>query len=565
MARFEELRRGPRELVRDYVDALNSQDWGRLTGLYAPDLRFVDRRLIGWGELDGRDAFIEVLRGTLALGPDLHVDAELIALGRRAVVGRFINRGHLAEGGGEFEIALLSLALVEDGQVTYFELFESTDTASALARFEEIGTQTEPERMLARVCRIVNLRDWDALEELYTEDFEVIDHRLIGWEPIRGAAAMGDFFRSWLELVPDVEARFTVLSGDDEHAAIRYSGWGHAAEGGGPMEYATTQTVSLRDGRLWRAELFEADDEKRALARLAELQPVAAPAARPATTRERLNSYVAAWNAHDWDRVRELYAPDVRVVDRRLIGWGELHGPDAIIEPMRGTFALAPDMRLDLDILVSGERGAISRQTVRGHSAEGGGEFEVELYSVSTADDGLITYLELFDEAGLGAAYDCFEELVAVTEPERYAARYSRAHNAHDLDALRALYAEDCECVDHRSIGRETLRGVDAVMAMFSSWHETVPDLEDRVEVLASDDQRAALRVDGFGHAADGGGALEYFLAMVITMRDGRLWRAELFDAGEEEAALARFEELRREAAASAPGPPHRAQDSSEA
>ena len=188
---------------------------------------------------------------------------------------------------------------------------------------------------------------------------------------------------------------------------------------------------------------------------------------------------------------------------------------------------------------------------------EGGGEFEVELFTFGTADDGLITYLEIFDDTGLGAAYDRFEEIGAVTEPERYAARYGRAHNAHDLDALRACYTEDCEVVDRRSLGWETLRGIDAVMAMFRSWLETVPDLEDRVEVLASDDQHCAVRVDGYGHAADGGGALEYFLTTVNTIRDGRCRRSELFDAGEEEAALARFEELRRaDRPAAAPAKP---------
>ena len=543
---LRELRRGPRELVRDYVDALNSLDWDRLAGVFAPELRLVDRRLVGWGELDGRDAFIDVLRGTLALGPDLHVDAELIALGRRAVVGRYINRGHFAEGGGEFEIALLALAVAEDGHVTYFELFESTDTASALARFEEIGAQTEPERVYARIARHAIARDWAALVDCYTEDYTTVERRALGWEPMIGGPAVVDMYRSWVDVVPDVELRFEVFAADDEHLAVRYSGHGHAAAGGGEMEYVTTMAARIRDGRLLLCEMFEADGEAAALARYEELRREHAPTPdRPPTQRELAELYAAAFNSHDWDRLRELYAPDVRLVDRRMIGWGELDGADAVIEPIRGTTALAPDAQVDIDVLVSGERASICRQTVRGHSTEGGGEFEVELFSFGTADDGLITYLEIFDDSGLGAAYDRFEEIGAVTESERFAARYGRAHNAHDLDALRALYTEDCEVVDRRSLGWETLRGIDAVMAMFRSWHETVPDLEDD-EVLASDDQHCALRVNGYGHAADGGGALEYFLTTVITIGDDRIRRSELFDASEEEAALARFEELRR-------------------
>jgi hypothetical protein len=37
---------------------------------------------------------------------------------------------------------------------------------------------------------------------------------------------------------------------DDEHAVVRYVGWGRAVEGGGEMEYPTTQVVLFRDGRI---------------------------------------------------------------------------------------------------------------------------------------------------------------------------------------------------------------------------------------------------------------------------------------------------------------------------
>ena len=118
----------------------------------------------------------------------------------------------------------------------------------------------------------MNSRDWDAIEDRYTEDFELIDHRLLGWGSLRGGRAMADFWRSWVEIVPDVEVRFEMLAGDDEHAALRFGGYGHAAEGGGEMEYSMTQAVSFRDGRLRRVELFEFDDEALALARFQELR-----------------------------------------------------------------------------------------------------------------------------------------------------------------------------------------------------------------------------------------------------------------------------------------------------
>ncbi|MBO9696836.1 MAG: nuclear transport factor 2 family protein [Sphingopyxis sp.] len=47
------------------------------------------------------------------------------------------------------------------------------------------------------------------------------------------------------------------------------------------------------------------------------------------TPETRFGAYLRAFNAHDWDRLRDFYAPDVRLV----IGNGtELAGRDAIID-----------------------------------------------------------------------------------------------------------------------------------------------------------------------------------------------------------------------------------------
>ena len=44
------------------------------------------------------------------------------------------------------------------------------------------------------------------------------------------------------------------------------------------------------------------------------------------TPREHLDRYVALTNANDLDGLREIIGPDVRLVDRRPIGWEEPSG-----------------------------------------------------------------------------------------------------------------------------------------------------------------------------------------------------------------------------------------------
>ena len=213
-----------RQIMERYRDAYNERDWTALDEVFAPDIHWVDRRLVSWGEGSGRDALNEILRAQLDLAPDMTLtDAQMVASGQAAYLTRNIYRGHFRAAEEEVEIGLAILTCVADGQIAEFELFHDTSLADALARFEEIGAPTEPERVLARLCRSVNSRDWDAVADLYTEDFTSIDRRPLGWEPMRGGRAIADFYRSWVDVVPDLELRFTLLTGDASTRSASFS------------------------------------------------------------------------------------------------------------------------------------------------------------------------------------------------------------------------------------------------------------------------------------------------------------------------------------------------------
>ena len=139
------------------------------------------------------------------------------------------------------------------------------------------GAATEPERIYVRLCRAVNARDWDAVSDCLAEDYESFDHRSLGWEPARGPEAVVRFFRSWVEAAPDLKARVAWLGGDDEHAVLRISGFGHAADemGGGAFEVVIVTLVTIRDGRVAHADHYAVGDEASVLARLADVQRAA--------------------------------------------------------------------------------------------------------------------------------------------------------------------------------------------------------------------------------------------------------------------------------------------------
>ena len=127
--------------------------------------------------------------------------------------------------------------------------------------------ETAPERVFGRLAEVVNARDWDGVADCYTEDYESIDLRPFGWEPMKGREAVVEFFRSWIEVLPDVVLRFeTLVAGDDCHAVLRGIGCGHVPEGGGPIEADVLLVATIRDGRIAREERFDVSDEETALA-----------------------------------------------------------------------------------------------------------------------------------------------------------------------------------------------------------------------------------------------------------------------------------------------------------
>src|SRR5262245_49996211 len=118
---------------------------------------------------------------------------------------------------------------------------------------------TEPERIYARFCRALNARDWDALRDCVAEDYEAYDHRPLGYGQVRGRDEVMSYWRSWDETVTYGQWRFEWLSGDDEHAVLRFGGYGTAVDelGGGALEIVLVSVVTVRAGRVSRAEHFD--------------------------------------------------------------------------------------------------------------------------------------------------------------------------------------------------------------------------------------------------------------------------------------------------------------------
>ena len=525
-ARFAELTTGatrpatPRDFMDAFMAAYNDHDVGALTDLYAPDLRVVDRRPIGWGTFEGRDTYVDLLRGAFDLAPDVRIDIAPLALGQRAGLVRALLHGHLAEGGGEFELELVTHGRnggwprhvlrgvrpwTDRGGVRAFRGDRCRDPARAIAR----AHLPAGERARLGGARI----------DCYGPDHEVIDRRVLGWETLHAPEGIVGMFQSWTEVAPDVDFRSspspamttTTPSSATAPTVTRLTG-------GGPMEFVVTAIVTFRDGIQLRAELFAADDEAAALARYEELRSANRPATSDPFRTTRHDSARAPRPLH-----RRLQQPRLARHARRLRAGFALHRPasgrlgeldslETLVEFWKGAVELAPDLRIDDgELLAIGRRAVVARYVSRGHFADGGGEVEVQFVTLSVIDDGRVTYGERFEGPDAGAALARFEEIGAETEPERIFARQCRLLSARDWDALADCYAEDYELVDHRALGWEPLRGPAATVEFWRSWIEISPDGEMRFEIVAGDEESILVRQAGHGHAAadSGGGTME--------------------------------------------------------
>jgi steroid delta-isomerase-like uncharacterized protein len=126
---------------------------------------------------------------------------------------------------------------------------------------------------------------------------------------------------------------------------------------------------------------------------------------------------LAAWNAHDTERITMFYAPEYEGVD---VGEAEpQRGPHGIARSVERYLQAFPDLRfVEEDVVVQGDR-AVLVWTAHGthggklmHIPPTGRKIAVRGISVLTIEDGKITHgLYVWDAAGLLRAIGLLPEL----------------------------------------------------------------------------------------------------------------------------------------------------------
>jgi ketosteroid isomerase-like protein len=508
-------------------------------------------------ELEGRDAYMDLIKVVSDLGPVLVGDVVAIR-GERLALFRVQWRHPNPRSDAPTVDVLHVHEVDEDGRLSLAIVFDADAPDAAFDELDEryalgeAAESAETVRGLARATRAWNALDLEAFASFQDPDVVFVDHRpLIGGES-HGVDALIQRITHLAELIPDVRHRTIAIPMIRPGLALTVM----MAEGtnleGGRVEFEYLQVTRADvQGRPLLSERFEMDQYGDAVARFEELAGAdGLPRLKNACTRtwEQLRETFAEKR---WDAHRRSVAEGVVMEDRRSGLRNTLAGVDAYMETARIISGLSPELTSDV-VAVRGDRLALTRDTYR-EPTEQEGAFEVEALTLLEVDsDVQLVLFVSFDPEELDAAFAELEQRYVEGEGAAFADAFRpirtvfEAYNARDWERLRHQLADDAVLEDHRPASFGVLTP--------DQWLQTI-----HVQIDLAPDMRFMLRsipyiIDGAvlweslarGSTPDGGD-VEFAFFNLAQVRDGRIVRYEWFPLTALEAALARVQELAAE------------------
>jgi ketosteroid isomerase-like protein len=285
LARFAELSQTPQSAddfspaswVSKFVAAYNRHDPEAIARLVRDDYVLIDHRANGWETIEGPEALREHHAAAFAISPDasMAIDSVLASDRQVGAVG-FSYRGHMVDGGGEFEITMGYVSRLVDGRGASTDVYDPDDRQAMIARYVELGGglsqlgDKASERILAEWCRHYARRDLEAMMKLLADDFRWIDYRPLSWEPFDREGMRQVTLSAWTE-ASDIRIEIDeVLAVDDSAIAMRTRFVGTGAQAGA-FELPVGQVARYENGVCLSLDQYDYDDTDAMLARFAEL------------------------------------------------------------------------------------------------------------------------------------------------------------------------------------------------------------------------------------------------------------------------------------------------------
>ncbi|WP_235632340.1 BTAD domain-containing putative transcriptional regulator [Mycolicibacterium rutilum] len=481
--------------------ATHADTWCVIAGLYAAFNRHeptptnwvgVDHRRVASFPATDMTEIVATARGFI---PNLRTDiASVHRLSRLGAVITAVARGTSPEG-FDAEWPILQVLTVDAGRATRCEFFDEAALDAALARLQELEAAARPpataiDRMILRFTTLFENRDWDGLRAIVDDDFVVHDRRHTINAGIRRGreAEIGD-----LQAASDVgftTVSFVVAATRGERLALTRSRFSDA--GDESFHADALQVIELNDDTLTAVTVFDPNDIDAAFAAL-DARFSATQCADRAATWSVIAANFAAVNQHRLPKT----APGWVGVDHRQVVTSAIEPTDLTAYVDAG-WRQTPHYRILIeDVHRLTERGAVITHAAHGTSHAG---FDAEWRTVDVLEvqHGLVSRVELFDEADLDTALARFDELTGSTaRPGNAACEVAegiwRYFSARDWTAMAQYLAADITADDRRRVVNDGVRrGREAfVEAMRALAEVGTGDISTRV--VATRGQRLVL------------------------------------------------------------------------
>jgi class 3 adenylate cyclase len=547
LAKFDELSRpAPRlqnaasQSYARYNAYFVARDWDAMADMIADDICTYDRRRVVSGEvLRGRAAQTASMRAAADVGVN-YVDAAVVAIrgDRLALIRARVSGGPRDDA---FGIDILTVYEVDaDEKPLTAVLFDLDDFAAAVEELETrylAGEAAPFAKMWSRQMRAYAAVNRHELPEK-SQDWLNVDHR----KPVAFTTDdMSAYVQATFDEVPDVRLYVEAVHRLNNRGAVVTHVMKGTSRQGFDAEWREVVVATADSDQAIHSELFDEADLDAALARFDDVS-------RPSSPRENEASrvgkrFLAAFAGRDWDTLRELLAEDLQNVDRRrVVNGGTRRGRNSLMDDMRAMVEVGVPHIATTDIATRGERLVL----VRGETpySKQPGAFHVDNLAIGELDaDGRIAAEVMFDADDMVAA---LAELDA-----RYMAGEGAAH-AHVWSLVTEAYAAfnrhelskttpDWVNIDHR-LGVGSAPGdMNSYVGEFWS---LVPDISTRIEAVHRLSSLGAVFTHTERGTSDTGFDAEWREVALLTFDGDAINRCELFDEGDLDAALARFDEL---------------------
>jgi tetratricopeptide (TPR) repeat protein len=525
-----------------------------------------------------REGSIADIRTALQMVDDLVIAheplaalADSLALCRRSQAMSGARDGDLSTGAAVHANAVVIEVDAEERRICT-EVFADDRLGDAIARLYERHGELLPDgpartraaataRSVATVLALS--RDPERYAAALAPDVEFTDHQPVGLPSGRGAAVFLRGLRALYQLADDITLRVDdVLALRSDALLARMTNFGTLRDGGGAYErHFIALWVFGADGLLTRFEWFAADREDDSLGRFDELTTQRHPVPMR-TPRPRVRANAATANAErfeatvvarDGDGIVAMFEHLEEIVQHPTgVTWDRTRAA----ANLRAILAALTSYRFEAlatlgDALVLG-RLSVSATGLVHRDLDLGPLEMVRLQIVEVDANGNRRREEFFADDRLGAAiarmYERHAELLPTGSARDRATATARAiatltGRAGDPSST---YEPDVECVDYRTTGFGSGRGVERLLVWIKTAYELADDIAERFdEILVAQPTAIVLRCMTSGKERVGGGAFEWpHLRLVVFGAGGLVARVEVFDAGHEAEALARFDEL---------------------